>query len=409
MASRSPARWPSAETNTLIEDEEFDPFFALKIGSWQCFCVCETTRAQAPQRRGPPSKSTSQWSKDRLADPAPARSGSHSPHGKQPGRPKFDALSGVKDGQDHLHNVPTVRSNEHPLAALVRVGRLLDAQRLMQSMKAQGEDPEAILGAPALKNMETVLEQFKLAEAMIKMEVTDLSLYEVQEELRLQWGVDLQGDTIRVVFEVEDDGELMSALVACQERDVQKAWNHGLRSTEDLGTVVPLTTIWRSLTASESTGTKGDNIEVAWILDDLEGEDGNGRIWQGVNLAPEGVTEVAGVEIPPPLKDHIRLPYSFAITTLQPVRRENGRIQGFRMKVVVERKMSYVQTTIISWTPAWFLKRYARQKMEQMPKDFLFFIKTSDTIRERLRTSQFADFYQAIRQHLDELAAAPAA
>lgn len=387
-----------------------DPFFALQVGDFACFCVCQAPPKQLDLvvRRGAQDAGSAAGRRRSRVPEAP--------HGQAAGpqgalRRSFSAradAAGGTGGTGTPANGEVALSEEHPLAAAVRLGRFLEARRQLHRMEAEGHDPSQVLDAATLERLARILEKYDSSQSILSTSVFDLPVSEVNEEMHLQWGVEVAGSTLRFIYEIEEEHDFVRGFVGVQERDLHKVFNKGVLSAEMLGKNTPNDGLWRSITLSQSTGMKGDNVALVSSIDALD--EPGGHIWACTYSPPEGVEEVGGVPLPPVLEGHHRLPYSFWATTMTPtISRSDGKIRGYKMKVAVEMELPYMALKIVEMMPRILLRRLARSKMEQSPKDFRRFVQSSHEIDDRLQKSPRAEFYERLRRHLAELEAAAAA
>lgn len=270
----------------------------------------------------------------------------------------------------------------------------LDAAKIM--------DPGCVLGAAAVEKVRRIATKYEYSLRKLEKQVRELPTNETNKDLGIEWGLELRKDLMTVVYTVEEpDLDIVCAFAALQERDLHPAFNKGLVRVEPLGVESEHDNFWRALNVSKTTNTKGDNVTITSGLDILD-EGPLNALWVG-QYTPEGRTaEVQGVQIPAPQDGHNRAEYSFQVCTLAPLRPAGhpDRTVGFHMKLVVEAKLPSIISMALNMMPAMWLRRLARSKLEQMPRDFRHFVKESQELSRRMTSSPRAEFYKRIRQRL---------
>merc|ERR1712176_1198740 len=199
----------------------------------------------------------------------------------------------------------------------------------------------------------------------------------------------------------EPDMDIVTSFAAMQERDLQVSFNRGLVRAVPLSKETSHETFWRAFTISKTTNTKGDSVSITSAMDCLN-EPPLFALWSALYTPPASAADVRGVAIPPPEEGHVRSEHSFMVSTITPLRRldEGDRTRGFRMKVIMEMKLPGVVRAVLSVMPSFLLRKVARARLEQGPRDFNNFVNSSEELRERMRRSPRAPFYEQLRQQL---------
>mmetsp|Transcript_84266 Transcript_84266/g.235156 ORF Transcript_84266/g.235156 Transcript_84266/m.235156 type:complete len:398 (-) Transcript_84266:113-1306(-) len=389
-----------------------EPCFLVKLGPFACWCLNSHQDSDAHDFvvwRG--SKATK---KDDVPPVRPrlvrkpsgsaltlARRLSHGlPNGKLD-KPEMEAILDNDDHEDDeldidIDDVEEVRA----LSAAVRVGRYVEAHRELQRLKVAGIDPKDILPAVVVERIERIASKYEYSLGVILAEVRDLQTYEVNPKLRMEWGLELKGGVLHIIYLIEEpDLDIVSSFAALQERDLHLAFNKGLVKVDPMGEQTPHDTYWRAFNFSKTTNTKGDNVTLSSAVDALD-EPTLNALWFGTYTPSAATAELHGVKIPPPEPDHVRSEYTFQVCTLTPARGTGDRTRGFTMKVVVEQELPAVVQGAVYFMPSMFLKRLARSKVEQMPKDFANFVRNSTALQERMQSSSRAGFYKYLRERL---------
>lgn len=284
----------------------------------------------------------------------------------------------------------------------VRSGRMLEAHRQVLGLEEAGVNVDDVLDHATVEQVCRIAERYDYSRDMMKTKVSDLQIHEKNESLNLEWGCEVVGDLVRVVYVLnEPDLDIVRSFAAMQERDLQPAFNRGLVSAHPLGDQGAHDSLWRAYTISKTTNTKGDNVTFTSGVDALD-EDDSSMLWTGQYTPTEAAARLHGVEIPAPEEGHARSEYSFVVCSMEPLvpKGRGDRTKGFRMKMLIEMKLPPVVSVVINVLPSWMIRRIARAKVEQGPRDFYEFVSKSPELAERMTKSPRADFYAQIRRHL---------
>mmetsp|Transcript_10487 Transcript_10487/g.23829 ORF Transcript_10487/g.23829 Transcript_10487/m.23829 type:complete len:465 (-) Transcript_10487:33-1427(-) len=284
----------------------------------------------------------------------------------------------------------------------VASGRYVEANRQVQRLKAACLEPSTMLDPTDLERTRRIADMYGKSLGMLKSRVKDLETNEQDRELKVEWGTELKDDVLRLVYGVEEpDLDVVSALAAMAERDMQGAFNRGLVKAEALGDQTMHDTFWRAFTFSKTTKVKGDNVTICSMLDALD-EVPMAVLWGSYYTPPEEAAKFLGIDIPPCEQDHTRAEDSFTAFMLTPLKRNGNRCHGFHMKVTSETKLPKVMTAVLSVMPHFVRLRYGRGKVKQTVLDFRQFVANSKELNRRLSQSPRADFYRQLRQRLNE-------
>lgn len=285
--------------------------------------------------------------------------------------------------------------------AAATVGRYIEAAHELHRLEVAGVE-EHIHGRffdpVVLERVNRIASQYDCSLGMFRRSVEELEMYETEPESHLEWGFDVQGDIMQLVYSVvEPDLDIILGFAGMQERDLQMEFNPGLKSVECIGEQTPHDTIWHTFSYSKTTRTKNDLVTIISAADAL---DELGALWGAMYTPPSSAIEVRGLKVPPPEPDHTRAPHTFQAWSLTPLNNDGDRTRGFTLKMVLDAQLPSVASTVIRWMPGMMLKGVARARVDQISKDFRHFVAESGCLRERAKAGPRASFYSELRTRL---------
>lgn len=395
-----------------------DPFFALRLGSFECICGFTTEDEASLEIHDGGDGEEDLHPLPRRMEMPPVK--------RLPSRGAIDLarrgnsrrLTLSNDGVSSQISLNSLPIQEEDLEALneltpekveeVRAynlaesrGQFISARREQQRLQAAGVDPEHIFKQQSLERVRRVCTTYEESMKILQGRFKDMDTSEKMDCYNCEWGLTVKGDALTMLYSVEEpELDLISAVAALMERDLQKAFNQGIVRTERLGTSSSNEQFWRTWTYSRTAKAYSDNIQIINSMDALD--EPVAAVWGSYATPSTEAATAQGVYLPPADPGCARTEHAFTVWQLVPMHDQGHRHRslGFRMRMQMDVKLPAVIATAVNLLPWFAVRRLARNRVSKAVKEFHEFVRTSEELKERVQTSAHKRFYSWLKERL---------
>merc|ERR1712137_1273196 len=273
-------------------------------------------------------------------------------------------------------------------------GRYIDAHQTLLRLEAADMNPQLV------ERVRRICAQYSKSIKMLNKNIKDLATFELNEKLRLQWGVELKNGRIYFRFSVlEPDLDIIRAFAAMHDPDLLTHFNPAVEGVERLGGVCSHDTFHRIFTTSSLTRTKADNVTIVNALDALDLS--SGALWVCNCTPSESAAHAQGWEIPQCRKGFSRSTHLCQFTTFTPLAKGGDKTRGYEMRMVMECVLPKLPLAVLNMMPGIVLKACGRSVVEDLTLKFRNFVRDSSELGEHLKPSPHVMFYEQLRHRLE--------
>lgn len=310
--------------------------------------------------------------------------------------------SALVDGGDRLDSRPP--QDFDPVAALVKSGRWVEADKALKDLENSGQDPHRGFSASLVERIHRLGARYN--ESLREIDVEDNPeawTKEHDQKLDLHYAYRLSSNSFQAVCQETYRGfDALQAFVALCEYDLSSAACHDVYAAELVDGVPDRVndSIWR-VRKSAHAGTE-DNILHVSCLDALS--DQNNCLWLSAYTVDEARLEelpALGARIPPPEDGAVRVGLWRSVFVVTPMASQaaigsdsgdDAAHHGFKLTVGICRR----PTSAACVFPGVAVRREVGGVMQR----FRRYLQDSTELNWRTLFSRKADFYASVRRRL---------
>lgn len=386
------------------ESPPLEPLCALKVGTFNCFCMWTPT--------GQLDSQTEAFLTNGLS--SPGRSQQSLPFGdERPRKPQDDstdagsettASASAVNGEASSSDGPVVV--DHPLLSVVRlnIGTAGGSQSpiLRQLAKIGASGDARNIDSLIWEQVRRVATQHEEALEPQDLDSSEWQVLERSGELGIQFGARNVNGTIQWFRSLDfPESDIVKGFAAFLEVDLCASFVEDLIMAEPLGMhTAKRDAVWR--TVIQGVGLKQDNVWVHSATDALEEPARSLIVFSSTTQRPPGL-----LLVPPPMAGFNRSDFECTISRLQPLRLVRGRpsgsfpVAGFRLtQTGVIRPLGPRGAALNS--PMLMLEESSRKTKSFFTKLQLALDRTG-RLDQRMSMSPRTDLYDRTRKHLANL------
>lgn len=385
------------------EGPHIDPLCAIKVGSFNCFCVWTPGGSQAESQS---ETCLRDEERPRLADTTDFKKSLQVDESTDAGSDATATTAGATaeasstESQMAAQAALTLALAEHPLLANIRLN-------LGQRSPAMRDLIKAVSAGGDVRNLDmTIFEQVKRSACQHEAALNPLInappnewpvLQEAEgSELGLSYGARVVEGVMQWFRSMDfPDCDIVKGFASHLEADLSSCFCDNLAYAEPLGMhVAKRDAVWR--TVIQSPDEKQDNIWLYSPIDALEEPISSLLIISYTTPRPPGL-----LTVPPAQAGHTRSEFECIITRLQPLRSRGGsRSSGFRLTQVGVSRPIGGRSALVTSKPIG--EDFARKTKLLLTK-LKQCIERTGRLDQRMGMSPRTELYDRLRRHLANL------
>ena len=306
--------------------------------------------------------------------------------------------------QQHLEQVasPATRTDVPELQKRIETallaGRLLEANRDLQVLHSC-TDAERILGGAVIERITRVCSYHDRHQQMLENLGESGWITETVKDNNAVWSCKLVDGQFAVRTSFELDGDIVRALVAMLEFDVQCGFDRIVPSTavaeviQSLaGAHNPMDSTWSVLAHQKNLGSREDNV---WQMSAIDSLDEDNSLWVCMYTPPPSTAELREMVQRQIQPGRTRVKSAMGVYRLSPLTE-----RSFRLDMLMQSAMSPVAYMLMSSVPQFILKNILRVQATQFPGAFK---KGMDhpALVARMGKGTRPELYGQIRHHIN--------
>ena len=280
----------------------------------------------------------------------------------------------------------------------VLAGRLLEANRHLQVLKSCA-DAERILGDAMVERITRVCSYHDRHQQMLKNLGECGWITETLKEHNTTCSCKLSNGQFAVRMSFELDGDIVRALAAVLEFDVQCGFDRIVPSTAVADVILPLAgadnpmdSTWSVLSHVKNLASREDNV---WQISAIDSLDEDNSLWVCMYTPPPSTAELREVlqrQIQP---GRTRVKSGMGVYSLTPLTE-----RSFRLDMIMESAMSPVAYKLMSSVPQSILKRVLRAQATEFPGALMKGMYRPE-LEARMDEGTRQELYGKIRHHIN--------
>lgn len=373
------------------DSPHIEPLCALKVGSFNCFCMWT------------PNGTGDAQTEARLTNGPALPSGRSHPPLPDADLPKpqdestdagSETTASAANGEASSTEGPAIVI-DHPLLSVVRLNLGRQSPILRELSFPKGVDVRNV-DALIWDTVRRVAIQHEEALFPCECDSSDWPVLDQSGELGLQFGARNVDGTVHWFRGMDfPENDPVKGFAAFLEVDLCSSFVEDLIMAEPLGMhTAKRDSVWR--TVIQGVGVKQDNIWVHSALDALDEQVRSLLVFSSTTSRPPGL-----LLIPPPMAGFNRADFECTVTRIQPLRLVSGQPRGFRlMQTGVCRPMGARGAASASPLPS--LEETTRKTKSFFTK-LLQCLEKTQRLDQRMSMSPRTELYDRVRKHIANL------